>query len=116
MNSEVNKSFLLKTLVKTIEKMIETDKNRHNAMHGLVRMVSIKRVDDLLKNLKDDDTCNNEIEFKVGFRSMLITEQSGVLSILEMAEDLIVTTAGKSYLELVTLLHLAITATIVNNQ
>jgi len=116
MNNEVNKSFLLYTLVKTIEKMIETDKNRHNTMHGLVRMVSIKRVDDLLKALRDDDTCNSELEFKVGFRSMLITEQSGVLSILQMAQDLVVTTAEKNYLELVTLLHQAITATIVNNK
>ncbi len=40
MKCEGNNDFLLRTLVKTIEKMIENDKSQHNIMHGLVRMVS----------------------------------------------------------------------------
>ena len=116
MKCEVNNDFLLRTLVKTIEKMIENDKSQHNIMHGLVRMVSIKRVDTLLKSLKDNNTCTNKTEYEVGFRSTLITEQSGVLSVLRMAEDLVVTTAGKDYLELVNLLHQAIIVTIETNK
>jgi len=116
MTNEINNGFLLRTLVKTIEKMIENDKNRHNVMHGLVRMVSIKRVDDLLKYLRDSESCTSEVDYKVGFRAMLLTEQSGVLSILQMGQDLVVTTAGRDYSELVALLHQAITVTIVNNK
>ena len=116
MKLEANNEFLLKILVETIEKMIENDKNQHNVMHGLVRMVSIKKVDVLLKSLKDNQACTNEIEYKVGYLSMKITEQSGVLSILNMAEELVVTTAGKNYLELVDLLHQAIIVTIETNK
>lgn len=116
MKNEVNNNFLLRTLVKTIEKMIENDKSQHNTMHGLVRMVSIEKVDALLKALKDNDACTNEIEYEVGFRSMMITEQSGVLSVLQMAQDLVVTTAGKNYLELINLLHQAIIVTIETNK
>ena len=75
-----------------------------------------QRVDTLLKTLKDNPHCSNHTEYEVGFRSMVITEQSGVLSILQMAEDLIVTTAGKDYLELVNTLHQAIMAVIENSK
>ena len=116
MKNDINNKFLLKILVETIEKMIENDKNQHNLMHGSVRIVSIKKVDTLLKSLKDHKDCNNEIEYEVGYKAMKMTEQAGVLSILNMAEELLVTTAGKNYLELVELLHQAIIVTIETNK
>jgi len=116
MEKEVNNEFLLRILVETIGKMIENDKNQHNVLHGLVRMVSIEKIDMLLKKLKENKSCNTDTEYEVGYKAMLITEQSGVLSVLNMAETLVVTTAGKSYFELVDLLHKAIIATIEINR